>query len=269
MEPLLDLSRALSEGVGREVNAQQISETETRVLTPFEFPDGDRLVIRLRRLEDHSYEWTDAGHTFMHLSYSMDIDGLASGNRAELLDGTLRRLGVDEREGELVMRASAEWLGPSLLHFAQGLIQVADLRFLSRERVRSTFVDDFRGLLKTRFGERAHFGYVDAQHDPNGDYTIDCLLNESPSPVAVFAVPNDDACLLATITLLKFRTWGIPLFSTAIHEAQEQRSRKAIARLSDAVDKQFSTLHGNEDDIARYLSDFLERGWGGSQRASA
>jgi hypothetical protein len=91
-----------------------------------------------------------------------------------------------------------------LFQFVQALLQISDLRFLSRERVRSTFADDLRGLLSEHFGERAHFGYFDAQHGPEQRYPIDCLLNNLPRPLAIFGVGSDAQARDATITLLQF-----------------------------------------------------------------
>lgn len=93
--------------------------------TPFLFADGDHLVIRLRELNGQRYEWTDLAHTYMHLSYWMDIDTLSSGKRAQLLEGVLHRHAVEDRNGELVLATSADDLGSKLLHFAQALVRVA------------------------------------------------------------------------------------------------------------------------------------------------
>jgi hypothetical protein len=248
-----DIFRRLSTALGNQVEVHSVSDRESRVQTPFQFPDGDHLVTRLRRLDGDRYEWTDLGHTFMHLSYALDVDTLESGKRAQILEEALDRADVDEREGELVLQADAEDLGESLLRFAQALIHVADLEYLTQERVVSTFVEDFRRVLAASFPGRAHFDYIDEDNDPRGLYPVSCLLNEIPRPVAVFALPSDDAVNVATITLQQFRNWGRGLFSTGVFEEQEQRNRKAVARFSDVVDKQFSFLHGNEQEIVAYL----------------
>lgn len=253
----VDLARRLSMAVGAEIETERVSPEITRVETPFLFADGDHLVIRLRELNGQRYEWTDLAHTYMHLSYWMDIDTLSSGKRAQLLEGVLHRHDVEDRDGELVLPTSADDLGSKLLHFAQALVQVADLEFLTQERVQSTFVDDLRSMLADRFGERAHFDYVDPELDPKRLYPITCLLDDVPRPVAVLAVPGDDACRDATIVLQQFRAWDRPLFSTGIFEEQETINRKALARFTDVVDKAFSSLAGNESDIVRYVEQTL------------
>lgn len=251
------LSRRLSDALGATVTVTRAGAAESRVDTPFRFADGDHLVIRLREKEDGRYEWTDLGHTFMHLSYELDVSALDSGNRARLLEENLLRFGAEDRNGELVLPSADDELGETLLQFAQMLVQVTDLRYLSRDRVASTFLEDFRSLLAERFGDRAHFEYVDPERDPQGKYPIDCLLNNMPRPVAVFAIPNDDRCRDAQITLLQFRAWGRELFSTGIFEDQETVNRRVLARFTDACDKQFSRLVGNESDIAGYLQKLL------------
>jgi len=132
------------------------------------------------------------------------------------------------------------------------------LDYLSQERVRSTFLEDFRRVLGEEFGLRAHFDYVDPDHDPRALYPVSCLLNEPQRPIAVFALPSDDALNVATISLQQLRSWGRRFFAAGIHEEQESRNRKAVARFSDVVDKQFSFLHGNEGEIVSYLRERLE-----------
>lgn len=250
------LQSRLSSAVGSQVEVRPFAEGVARVEAPFVFADGDHLVIRLREA-DGRYEWSDYGHTLMHLSYEMDVDTISSGKRGELFAQALSRSDVEDREGELVLRADEEELGVSLLRFAQALIHISDLDYLTQERVRSTFVEDVKRLMRERFSERAHIDYVDPEHDRQGQYPVDCLLDQARRPVAVFAVGNDDHCRDATITLQEFRAWGRELFSTAIFADQEQINRRVLARFSNAADKQFSSLVGQEEEIFDYLARML------------
>jgi hypothetical protein len=252
------LQRRLVASVGQGIGVHDHGSGVLRVETPLAFADGDSLVVRLRQANG-GYEWSDFGHTFMHLSYGLDVDALLSGKRGELLEAALLRLGLDDRDGELVLSSGDEELGSSLLRFAQALIHVSDLDYLSQERVRSTFREDVERLLSERFGSRAHFAHVDPEHDSAGEYPIDCLLDESRRPVAVMAVGNDDQCRDATITLQQFSAWGRELFSTAIFADQEKINRRVLARFSNVCDKQFSSLAGREESIV----DYLERELGG------
>lgn len=256
---LLELERGFSAAVGAQVRMEPLGAREARIFVPFEFPDGDRLVIRVRQQADDRYELTDMGHTFMHLSYEMDVDALDSGNRKTLFEAIAERTGIEERVGELVLPTTAEVVAGDLFQFVQALLQVSDLRFLSRERVRSTFTDDLHDVLERQFAERAHFDYADKRHDPERRYPVDCLLNGVPRPVAVFGVGSDVQGREATITLLQFQKWGQELFAVGVYEEMESMSSRVVARLSDVIDKQFSSLAGNEDAIGAYIQRELER----------
>ena len=188
------MAATLSDAVGSAVRLRPSGTDEDQVLAPFRFPDGDHFVIYLRRLADGRLELTDAGHTFMHMSYEMDVDALFSGPRAALLDGALARFGIEDREGELATTTDPARLGASFLEYVQALIQVSDLRYITREQVQSTFLEDFRRTLEEGFGERARFDYFDPDRDPKGEYPVDCLVNSSDRPAALFAIPSNDRC---------------------------------------------------------------------------
>lgn len=247
------IAATLSEAIGAEVSVREASGGLWRVDTPFQFADGDHLVIRLRAGERETVEWTDLGHTLMHLSYWMGSD-VREGKRGELFEDTLLRFDVDDRDGELVLASAGDNLGPSLLSFAQALIHVADLDYLSRERVLSTFLEDFKAVLSDEFGDRAQFDYTDPERDREGLYPVSCWVNGANSaPLAVLAIPNDDAAKDATITLQQLRSWDRHFFSVGIFHDQPEINRKVLARFSNAVDKQYSSLYGIEDTIVDYL----------------
>ena len=50
-----------------------------RIFTPFHFDDGDHFVIALRKGNRGTWIITDEGHTYMHMSYHMDLSSLKGG----------------------------------------------------------------------------------------------------------------------------------------------------------------------------------------------
>ena len=131
-----------------------------------------------------------------------------------------------------------------------------DVTYLSRERVKSTFWEDFKTFMEQEVAEeRLVFNYHDEQHDPQGKYPIDCRINKMEKPLFVFAVGNDDKCRDTTISLLQFEKWGLPFRSLAIFEDQESISRKVLARFSDVCEKQFSSLMTNKERIEKYINE--------------
>jgi len=228
-----------------------------RVLTPFLFEDGDHLAIVLKRDNAH-WVLSDEGHTYMHLTYDLDERDLERGTRAKILTNALAAFSVEDRDGELVLPVPGQRYGDALYSFVQALLKISDVAFLSRERVRSTFLEDFRAFLSEHIPEtRCVFDWHDPDHDPEAKYVVDCRVNGSRVPLLLYALPNDDNVRDATIALLQFERWGLQSRSVGIFEDQEEINRKVLARFSDVCGKQFSSLAANRDRIARFLEEAL------------
>lgn len=252
------IERDFREKISTKIRVAGEGRDRYRVFTPFMFEDGDHLAIVLKG-EQSGWLLSDEGHTYMHLTYDLDEKDLQKGTRQKIITNTLSLFQVQDREGELVMRVREEQYGDALYSFIQALLRIADISFLSRERVRTAFLEDFRSLMeKTIPATRRIFGWNDPQHDPQGMYTVDCRINGMERPLFVFALPNDDRARDTTIALLQFEKWGIPHSSLGIFEDQEAINRKVLARFSDVCEKQFSSLGGNIDRIERYLRHILE-----------
>ena len=72
--------------------------------------------------------------------------------------------GVANQEGELVFVVRGDAYGDALFSFVQSSIKISDVTYLSRERAKSTFLEDFRQLMQeTAPAERLEFDY----HDPS------------------------------------------------------------------------------------------------------
>jgi hypothetical protein len=239
-----------------EVNLTQEGLNRFIVFNPFMFDDGDHLVVLLKGTEG-KWLFTDEGHTFMHVSYD-DID-IDKGTRKKIVDNVLLSYGIKNQEGELIAEIPDNQFGDALYSYLQGLIKITDINYLTRERVRSTFMEDFRALIEeTVPSDRRIFNYYDKQHDPDGKYIADYRVNGIKRPLFLFGIPHDDKCRDVTITCLQFEKFNVPFRSMAIFEDQESINRKVLARFSDICDKQFSTLATNKDRISKYLYEIME-----------
>ncbi|MEA3350366.1 MAG: DUF1828 domain-containing protein [Chloroflexota bacterium] len=253
------IEREFVEKVCDQIHLREEGVNKYRVFTPFRSDDGDHLVIVLKQELD---KWilTDNGHTYMHLTYNIDEKSLHTGTRQKIVSNTLNTFSVDDVGGELRLTIENSQFGNALYDFIQALLRINDVSYLSRERIKSTFMEDFREFIEEQVPEeRRRFDWHHPQYDPEGSYSVDCRINGIKQPLMFFALPTDTKTRDATITLLQFERWGLDFRSVSIFRNQEEINRKVLARFSDVSDKQYSNLTANRDRIPRFLNSVLAK----------
>lgn len=242
------------EKVSTKVRLSADGEERFRVFTPFIFEDGDQLVIVLKK-EGERWVLSDEAHTYMHLTYEIDEESLHSGTRQKIISKALSMFEVEDRNGELVIDVSDASYGDALYDFVQALLKIVDVSYLSRERVQSTFLEDFRTLLHEKAPQqRMTFDWFHPRHDPKGTYTVDCRINGMPKPLFVYALPHDSRTRDATIALYEFKRWGIPFRSLGIFKESDAVSRKVFARFRAVCENYFIGIPENYEQIGEFLN---------------
>ena len=254
------IQNSFKKAVAGSVRLQPEGVDRYLVFTPFHFDDGDHFVIILKRTNGGGWVLTDEGHTYMHMSYRMDVSSLAHGTRNALIESALEKHDAHENGGQILARIDDfENAGNVFYNYIQCLVKITDVAYLNRKRVASMFMEDFRQFIsKTLPPQRMQFDYFDESHDPKGQYRVDCRINGMPRPVHVYAIKNDSKCRDTTISILNFQKWKVPCFSLGIFEDQAQINRKVLARFTDVCDRQFSSLAENQKGIATYLQEQVE-----------
>lgn len=249
-----ELAAELEQASGLALSLEPLSTGRAAVLSPFTFDDGDRFPVVITE-HDGAWQLSDEGGVALHLSY--DDIAFDKGNRALLIAAIAQRHGLVVRDWELLRVVPRPLAAEDVLDFLHALARVNDVEFLARDVVASTFAEDVRRFFIARVSARAvGFDFVVADHDPQGRYKVDIAVRRGARPpLFIFAPGTDSKVKDATITLLKMQTWGVQHESMVVFEDQEQIGRSPLARLSDVVGKQFASLRGNEDRIARFLQE--------------
>lgn len=240
-----------------EISLLEEGKNRFRIFTPFRFDDGDHLSIVFKK-ENNQWLISDEGHTYLHLSYRIDLEDLETGIRKELIEYALNEFQVEDRYGELIIKVKNNEYGNALYRFIQVLIKITDISYLSKERVKSTFYEDFRSLIEENIPKNRYtFDWYDQEHDPDGVYEVDCYINNLATPLYIYALSNDNKVRYTNISLLQFEKWENNFYPIAIFEDQSKLTKKVLTKFSKVCKKQFSSLENNRLEIVNYLRPML------------
>lgn len=252
---LTDVQRDFKTKVCDEISLIPEGLSRYVVSHPFTFDDGDHYILILKKIGENWF-LTDEGHTLMHLSYE-DLD-LSHGGYKEIIGNTVSAFGLEDRQGELTLSIPDTRFGDALFSFIQALIKLSDVKYLQRERIRSLFMEEFRGFLGEAIpSQYRQFDYSHPQRDPECVYTVDCLIKAARRPVLVFGITGDSKCQTATNIIYWWEKQQERFDVTAIFENQQEINRKILARFSDVCGHQFSNLPTNRDRIKGFIDEVL------------
>lgn len=251
------IEQKLQEGIRSRVKLFPDGDNRFRVYTPFVYDDGDHLGIVLKR-DDKGWLLSDEGSTYMRLTLKVDEETLfdPDGNRYRLLLNALSSFEIEDREGELAIEVEGEDYGSALYKLVQGLIKVSDINYLSRERVASTFIEDFQDLIAEVVpAERYKFNWYDNKLDPKKVYPVDCKINGMRKPLFVYALQNDQKVRTATISIYKFREWNIPFQPIGIFEDQGHINNRSLEMFMNVCEVLYPNINSNKQRISNYLKE--------------
>ena len=258
-----DIIQAFKESACGEIDLISGGINRYLVQAPFTFTDGDHYVLILRQ-EGQNWILSDEGHTLMHLSYGLREREYEAGNRRKIIDEVLTLYQIENRDGELVLTIPLGRYGDALFTFVQAITRITDVTFLDRATIKSTFYEDFNRLVSEKATEAGIQNitpdYTHPTKDPQGKYPVDARLNGVTSQqVLMFAVGNDDQCQTATIVLLQWEKWEEQFHSIAVFRDQTEINRHYLARFSDVLGRQLSSLDSAKEKLQKDFTDLIIR----------
>ena len=217
-------------------NLEDLGSGDYLIHTDKYFDDGDELHIVLKTSDGLSL--TDEGHTMMWLSYE---DYIFTPLREALLKNIISQNQVRLEEGRICTFMEAiDEIGESLSCMEQAIIQVADMRHLSRSNVANTFLDDIReSYLNSSLRSKCDFKKVIR----TGDDTIEPdVYIDGESPILVFGVNNPERAKETIINLIFARNSGQSYRTIVVIDDNADISKKDHKRLINTADRPIEGL---------------------------
>src|SRR2546426_1242283 len=228
-----------------------------QLVAPLFHEDGDMIDIFLDMPKNGSVSpsekirISDHGLTLMRLSYVFDID---TPNKDRIFRRILAENGVSEENGEFFMEAAAESLYTALLQFSQAVSKVCNMRYFKREVLASLFEELLAEFIQAelqRFNPRQTIFPI----PDRDDLEVDWEFLPNGVPLYLFALKDANRARLTTISCLEFQRNNLKFKSIAVHEDIDKLGRKDRNRLTNACDKQFTSL----DEFKQKALSYLER----------
>ena len=217
-----------------------------QLIAPIMHEDGDMVEIYLGDSPkgDGYVRVCDFGLTLMRLSYSFDV---STPTRQRIFESIIINNGVSNDDGNLYLDTPLDKLYESLLQFAGCAQKVCNMRYWSRETVRSAFYDDLGSYVNEGLVE---FNPVKNLF-PMDDYpiSVDWSLTHNRRDFYLFGVLGNEKAKNVAIALLEFQKARLPFFSLVVHESMGELGSREQLYLTKNADTQYPVL-----------ADFRERG---------
>ena len=249
----IDIVRTtLGQSLAAKVDFYERRPGTYQLIVPILHEDGDMVDIYLQDspLGDGYVRICDFGMALMRLSYTYEVNTAA---RRGIFDSILINNGVTNDEGNLYLDTPLTGLYEGILQFAGCSQKVCNMRYWSRESVRSAFYEDLATYVTSELVE-----YVpQADLFPMSEYPIsaDWSLTCRDRNFYVFGVLGNDKAKNVAICLLEFQKARLPFISLVVHEDMEGLGRRERLYLTKNSDTQYPVLN-----------DFQERGVGDIER---
>ena len=216
--------------------------------TGFTYSDGDEFHIMLK-VSDDGWILTDEGHTTMWLSYE---EYSFTPSRKDLIGRILGGSNVEFNKGELFVQFKPEDSGLALNSLTHSMMRIADLRYLSTDRVTNTFMEDLKGAFKrSRYNHICHYGRVIRLN--NDEISPDVYI-EATIPILIFGVTNANNCKDAIISILTLEKSSERYRYVSVMDSNEHIPKKDSNKLINLSDKSMFGLDDLDHLFERVIS---------------
>lgn len=241
----------LSAAMNGKLSFAPASPDSLRVLAPFFHEDGDMYDIFLCEV-DRQLQICDFGMTLMRLSYETDLD---TDGKMRCFSRVAANSGVTFDRGNLVMNTSYETFFTDLMQYQIAVSKISNLNILKREMVSNLFLEHLSHFISERLGET--YKNIQPHFHPTGEagYEVDfAILDKKEKPIYIMAVKDSISALRATALCLRVSNLQINHTSIAVHDSSAIIASRDKDALTNAVDKQYTSLNDFEANSIRFIS---------------
>lgn len=244
----MEVMEAIRPYFGKYAGLEPINPNTSRLYAPFFHEDGDMYSIYLETADD-SVIIRDFGNTLMRVAYTFDID---TQNKRNILNNIVKSNYGELEDGELIIRTTLDHLPDSIFQYSQLVSKVSDIDILSRETVKSMFFDYLNEFLMLEFMK---YGIKERTFPTRDRQLIVDYEIPAAKPIYLFGVNDNNKASKVIISCLTFQKKQMPFRSVVIHEDFDSLSSFYRNQITNAADKQFTTL----DDFRLEGPSFIVR----------
>lgn len=222
-----------------------------QLLLPIYHEDGDMIDLFITAVGENKFALCDYGLTLQRLSYSYDMGTV---NKEAVLQKILSENKLTEQEGNICFETKPETLYTDIMHITQAYAKIGSMRYFKREVIENLFfemLDEFIFSELKDFNPQKKVLPIPDRDDLEADY----CFQPNGKPVYLFGVKDVAKARLVTLSYQAYLLNNIKYHGWVVTENFEALPRKDKLRLTNACDKQFTSL----DEFKANARFFLEK----------
>jgi hypothetical protein len=217
---------------------------------PIYHEDGDMIDLFIVPKGKDKYLLCDYGLTLQRLSYSYDVD---TDNKETILQKIIIENGLNDESGNISLATKSTSIFNDIMQITQAYAKIGSMKYFKREVIESLFyemLDEFVDNELQEFKPKKRVLPI-AERD---DLEVDYEFSPNGHPVYLFGVKDATKARLSTISCLEFQKKQLNFKGWVVHEDFEKLPKKDKTRLTNACDKQFTSLNDFKSDVKMFLN---------------
>lgn len=245
-----DILQHIKESFNNRISIREKRPNVYQLIIPLYHEDGDMIDIFIEK-KDNELQLCDYGLTLMRLSYSYEID---TPNKETIFQKIILENRLSEVDGNICYPTKKDTLYSDIMHVSQAFMKIGSMRYFKREVIESLFYEVLEEIITKDLSEYKPKKNVLPIPDRD-DLEADFEFTPNGHPVYLFGVKDSAKARLATICCLEYQNKNIKFRSLIVHDDFDKLPKKDRSRLTNACDKQFTSL----EDFKANAKIYLER----------